>query len=444
MRDDLDVALGAGGGASIAIDGIKPWSARVRTDPSTKLLMWLTIAVVLLIAWAALFSIDRITRGSGRVLPSVQNQVVQHLEGGIVSQLVVREGDRVKKGQVLMRLSNQFTSAELDNAQTDVVAKRMSLARLEAEASGARSFAPPAALAARAPDLAASETALFNSRRAEIEQQLGVIDDQLSGRRAEAATLRARLNNLRSEEAMQIAQLGRFEKALAADAVSEHEVMERRTDLQQLRTRIADAANSIPQTMAAIAEGEARRRESWARFVSESAEKATPLRIELSKAGNALGAFKDRQTREEIRAPMDGVVNKIYVQTVGGVVRGGEPLFEIVPVEQSVMIEARVAPKDRGRIRAGLPATVKISAYEFANYGGPEAEVVDISPDVLQDQKGDVFYRVRLKANTRKFGKDKPVIPGMTAEVDIRAGGQTVLDYLLSPIRDVGDNAFRQ
>ena len=426
------------------IDGISPWSARVRTDPAARLLTVLTCAVALLLGWAALFSIDRITRGGGRVLPSVQNQIVQHLEGGIVGELAVREGDRVRKGQLLMRLSNQFTNAELSNAQTDVVAKRLSLARLEAEASGARQFAPPADLAAKSPEMAASEQALFQSRRAEIDQQLGVIDDQLRGRRAELATLRARLGNLRTEERLQMTQLTTFEKALAADAVSEHEVMERRTALQQLRTRIADAANAMPQTAAAIGEAEARRRESMARFMSESAEKATPLRLELSKAGNALGAYRDRQTREDIRAPMDGVVNKIYVQTVGGVVRGGEPLFEIVPVEQSVMIEARVAPKDRGRIRAGLPATIKISAYEFSSYGGLEARVIDISPDVLQDQKGDIYYRVRLRADTKKFGRDKPVMPGMTAEVDIRAGGQTVLDYLLAPIRDVGNNAFRQ
>ncbi len=430
--------------AATPIDGLNPWSARVRTDPAAKLLIVLATALALLIGWAALFSIDRITRGSGRVLPSVQNQVVQHLEGGIVAQVTVREGDRVKKGEVLMRLSNQFTSAELNNAQTDVTARRLSLARMEAEAAGARRFTPPAELVARSPEMAASEQSLFQSRRAEIDQQLGVIDDQLSGRRAELATLRARLDNLRAEERLQMTQLATFEKALAADAVSEHEVMERKTSLQQLRTRIADAANSIPQTQAAIAEGEARRREAWARFVSEGAEKAAPLRLELSKAGNALGAYTDRQSREEIRAPMDGVVNKIFVQTVGGVVRGGEPLFEIVPVEQSVMIEARVAPKDRGRIHAGLPAIVKVSAYEFATYGGLDAKVVDISPDVLQDPKGEVYYRVRLRADTKKFGKDKPVIPGMTAEVDIRAGGQTVLDYLLSPIRGVGDNAFRQ
>ena len=243
---------------------------------------------------------------------------------------------------------------------------------------------------------------------------------------------------------MQVTQLGKYEKALAADAISEHDVTERRMSLQQLRTRIADAANSIPQTRAAIAEAESRRRETWARFVSEGSEKAAALRLELSRAGQALGAYKDRQAREDIRAPMDGVVNKIVVQTVGGIAKAGEPLFEIVPVEQSVMIEARVAPKDRGRIRAGLPALVKISAYEFANYGGLDARVVDISPDVLQDSKGETYYRVRLRADTRKFGKDKPVMPGMTAEVDIRAGSQTVMDYILSPIRGVGDNAFRQ
>ena len=444
MNDTLSAALNAAPSSAIPIDGVHPWSGRVRTDPAARLLLVLGAFLLLFIGWASLFSIDRITRGSGRVLPSVQNQVVQHLEGGIVSQLLVREGDRVKKGQVLMRLSNQFTSAELNNAQNDVASRRLMLARFEAEASGARSFTPPADLAAKAPDFAISESALFASRRTDIDQQLGTIDDQLSGRRAELAALQARLSNLRAEEQLQLAQLRRYEAALAADAISEREVLERRTALQQLRTRIADVQNGIPQTRAAIAEAESRRREAWARFVSAGSEKAAQLRLELSRAGQALGAFKDRQAREEIRAPMDGIVNRVAVQTVGGVAKAGEPLFEIVPVEESVMIEARIAPKDRGRIRAGLPALVKISAYEFSNYGGLDARVVDISPDVLQDGKGEVYYRVRLRADTAKWGRGKPVIPGMTAEVDIRAGGQTIMDYLLSPIRGVGDNAFRQ
>jgi adhesin transport system membrane fusion protein len=427
-----------------ASDPFAPWSMRVDTNPARKMLAILGVATLLFLGWASLFSIDQITRGSGRVLPSVQNQLVQHLEGGIVGQILVREGDRVREGQVLLRLANRFTGAELANAQTDVTAKRIALARMEAEARGANDFAASPELAARAPEIAASEEVLFRSRRNAIDQQLSVADDQIRATRAELATLRARLDNLRSEERLQLTQLAAFEKALAADAISANEVLERRTSLQQLRTRLADVSNAIPQSLAEMAEAEGRRRETWAKFVSENSEKAAALRLELSKAGEALGAYRDRRTRQDVRAPLSGIVNKLFVQTVGGVARAGEPLIEIVPVEKAVMVEARIAPKDRSRVWPGQPAVVKLSAYDFAVYGGLDASVLDVSPDVLQDPKGEVFYRVRLRADTAKFGSDKPVIPGMTAEVNIRSGRQTIMQYLLAPVHNVADNALRE
>ena len=141
---------------------------------------------------------------------------------------------------------------------------------------------------------------------------------------------------------------------------------------------------------------------------------------------------------------MDGVVNKLYVQTVGGVVRSGEPIAEIVPVDRLVMVEAHVAPKDRGNIWPGLPAQIKISAYDSAIYGGLDGKVLDISPDVMQDPKGEPYYRVRLRADTASFGASKPVIPGMTAEVNIRSGSQTILDYILGPLIRIRDEALRE
>ena len=172
--------------------------------------------------------------------------------------------------------------------------------------------------------------------------------------------------------------------------------------------------------------------------------KAAILRMELAKADETLNAARDKSTREEIRAPLDGIVNKLYLQTVGGVIRPGEPVAEIVPVDKVVTIEAHIAPRDRANVWPGLPARIKISAYDSAVYGGLNATVSDVSPDVIQDPKGEAYYRVRLRADTSDFGPKRPVIPGMTAEVNIVAGKQTILDYILGPLIQIRDSALRE
>lgn len=430
--------------ASTPIDGIAPWSARIRTDKTHRTLKILATLVVAFLMWAVFFQVDKVTRGGGRVLPSVQNQVVQHLEGGIVKQLLVQEGERVRKGQVLMRVTNQTTIADFQNARTDVVAKRIALARMDAEVSGTGSFTVPDELRDAAPEIAASEEALFYSTRNQRGQETGIIDEQARARRAEIGTLQSRLTNLRGEERLMITQLDKLQRAYDAEAISEREVLDKKAMLLALRTKIADVQNQIPESMAQLSETSARRGEVFTKSIQETKAKAAELRLELSKADENLGAYSDKESREEIRAPMDGVVNKLYVQTVGGVVRGGEPLVEIVPVDKVVMVEARVMPKDRGNIWPGLPATIKISAYDSAIYGGLDGKVIDVSPDVIQDQKGESYYRVRLRADTTKFGADKPVIPGMTAEVNIKSGRQSIMDYILGPLIRIRDSAMRE
>lgn len=429
---------------SAPIDGIAPWSARINTDESSRVLKILAALLVVFFAWAVMFQIDKVTRGAGRVLPSVQNQVVQHLEGGIVEQLLVHEGQRVRKGDVLMRISNQFTSADFNNARTDVVAKKIALARMEAEVSGARSFSVPKDLADVAPDIASSEEALFYSRINQYGQESGIMNEQARARRSEIGSLQSRLVNLRSEERLMMTQLDKLERAFEAEAISEREVLDKRAALLALRTKIADVQNDIPTSMAQLGEVSARRGEIWTRMVNETKEKAAQLRLELSKADQSYDAYSDKQSREEIRAPMDGVVNKLYIQTVGGVIRGGEPIAEIVPVDKVVMVEARIAPKDRGNVWLGLPATIKISAYDSAIYGGLAGKVIDVSPDVIQDPKGEAYYRVRLRADTGRFGATKPVMPGMTAEVNIISGKQSIMDYILGPLIRIRDGALRE
>jgi adhesin transport system membrane fusion protein len=430
--------------ASAPIEGITPWSARIGTERSTRTLKILATLVIAFLAWATFFQIDKVTRGSGRVLPSVQNQVVQHLEGGIVAKLLVQEGERVRKGQILMHVTNQTTSADFANAQTDVVAKRIALARMDAEVSGAASFTVPEDWRKAAPEIAASEEALFYSTRNQRGQESGIIGEQARARRAEISSLYARLTNLRGEENLMKTQLDKLERAYQAEAISEREVLDKRAMLLALQTKIADVQNQIPETQAQLSEADARRGEVFTKSIQETKAKAAELRLELAKADENLGAYSDKESREEVRAPMDGVVNKLYVQTVGGVVRGGEPLVEIVPVDKVIMVEARVAPRDRGNIWPGLPATIKISAYDSAVFGSLDGKVLDVSPDVIQDPKGESYYRVRLRADTTSFGPDKPVIPGMTAEVNIKSGRQTIMDYILGPLIRIRDSALRE
>jgi membrane fusion protein, adhesin transport system len=420
-----------------------PLSLQLPVDASRRFLFITCAGLGTFLLWAANFSLDKVTRGSGRVLPSVQNQIVQHLEGGIVKAVLVREGQLVRKDQVLMHVSNQFTDAEASNVGTDVTSRKLALARMDSEVRGDSQPRLPVALEAAAPEIAASERAIFLSRRSQLHQQYAILDDQARSLSAEVNAARERLGNLRSEEALVERQLSSLEKALAAEAISEHDVLEKRTSLQQLRTRIGETTNAIPKAQADLSEVRARRQEIWTRFVSETKEKMAQLGLEMAKSRNALGAYQDRRNRGDLRAPMDGVVNKLYVQTIGGVVRGGEPLVEIVPADKNIMVEAQLAPKDRGKIWPGLPATVKISAYEYSIHGGLPGKVIDISADAFQEKDGRSFYRVRLQADTQRFGAQRPVVPGMTAEVDIKSGKHTVLQYLLEPISDIRAKALR-
>ncbi len=450
LFDDVsaqEAGAALGGAMPVAhqpVGGLAPWSARIHADHHGRRLKWLAVATGVFLIWAGTCTLDKVTRGNGRVLPGVQNQVVQHQEGGIIQQILVQEGQRVKKGQVLMRVSNVTTGTEYALSQTDVVAKRITLARLEAEIAGSGSFVVPEALAKAAPEIARSEEMLFHSRLAQRSQASGIIGQQVRQHQAEVSSLRARLANLRTEEGLAQQQLDKLERAYAAEAISEREVLEKRQSLASLRTRIADVLNQIPQTAAQISEASARRGEVTTRDMQDVKEKASMLRLELAKADEHLEAAADKSSREEIRAPLDGVVNKLYMQTLGGVIKPGEPVAEIVPVDKVVTIEAHVAPKDRGNVWPGLPAKVKISAYDSAIYGGLDAKVVDVSPDVIQDQKGEAYYRVRLRADTASFGANKPVIPGMTAEANIVSGKQTVLDYILGPLIRIKDSALRE
>ncbi|MEO0410688.1 MAG: HlyD family type I secretion periplasmic adaptor subunit [Pseudomonadota bacterium] len=426
------------------ITGFSARAQRVENKTSTVLLIVIASAVTLFLAWAAIFELDQVTRAEGRVLPSARKQMVQHYEGGIISEIAVEEGQVVRKGDLLIRIQNQISEAELVNTRWELLSKKAEVERRRAEAEGKSTVTFSEALSKRAPVLTREQTALFKTRKRELGRELAVLDDQIRKRTGELQESRIRLKNLQAEEQLVRQRLAQVQKLVAMDAGSEAQLIEVKTKLQQLISRKSDTRYQIPQLDAALSENKNRRRQRVAEFQSQAQEEVVALQINIAKLEEALLAFQDRSARTDVRAPITGVVNTVFVTTLGGVVKPGQDLVEIVPNDTSVLMEAKLRPADRGDVWPGLPAVVKITAYDFSIYGGLDGSLEEISADVLQDEQGQSYYRIRVKAQTTSFGEDKLVIPGMTAQIDILSGRHTILNYLLKPITKLRDNALRQ
>jgi HlyD family type I secretion membrane fusion protein len=400
--------------------------------------------VLAFIVWAQFTVLDKVVRGIGRVVPQAQNQMVQHFEGGIIAEILVREGDTVRKGDVLLRIDNSFARAELQSARLETRVKKLRALRLSAEAEGASELVFDLSQRQDLALLASRESDLFKSRLHALESQSRILDEQLRQKELELSELNSRWKLTQTERDLVTRRLANLRRLAASGAVSQNELLDNERGLQQIETRISDLAHTIPRTEAALNELHERKNELALRFRADSERERADTELAIAKLEEQIAAMTDRSVRAEVVAPIDGVVNKLFFTTLGGVVKSGEPLVQLVPTGSAIAVEARVSPNDRAQIWPGLPATVKVSAYDFSQYGGLTGKVVDVSPDTLTDEKGQTYYRVKLEADAAHFGHDKPVIPGMMAEVDILSGQQTVMQALIRPVRAIRDNALRQ
>lgn len=394
--------------------------------------------------WSNVTYLDKVTRGGGRVVPQVQNQTVQHFEGGIVTEILVREGERVAKGTPVLRIENSFSRAELLQAKLEIKARRIRIARLAAEAKIEQVFQTPEDLRTDIPGLIEREQALFDSRRRILSEQLLIIEDQRRQKELEFSELKSRWSNTTRERELVLQRVTSLRRLVTLGAVSSNELLDNERNLQQIESKLSDLSHEIPRTESALSEISRRRTEALLRFSTDAEKDRAEAELQLAKLNEAVFAMQDRSVRSEVLAPIGGIVNKLFVSTVGGVVKSGEPLAVIVPIDSSIAVEAKLSPTDRAEVWPGLPAIVKISAYDYSVYGGLKGKVTDVSPDALQDERGQPYFRVRLEANTSDFGPDKPVVPGMLAEVDILTGRNSIMDTLLKPVRRLRDNALRQ
>jgi membrane fusion protein, adhesin transport system len=402
------------------------------------------IGFVVFLLWSWLTVLDKVTRGTGRVTPQTNNRIVQHFEGGILSEILVKEGQQIAEGTPLLRIDNSFSRAELSQASLDLKARRLMIQRLEAESAGQRQLQLDPFLRGEMAEIASKEADLFKARIDGLDAQLRVVDEQIRQKTLEVSELRAKAQNLRRERELVAPRVESLRRLARQGAVSVNDLLEAERSLQQIDSKIQELGLEAPRAEVAISELRSRREQTIAQFRTDAEKERREAAVQAAKLEETISAMQDRSRRSEVLAPISGVVNKLHVNTIGGVVKSGEPLVQIVPLEDSLIVEARLAPQDRAEIWPGLPAVVKISAYDYSIHGGLKGRVLEVSPDALTDDKGEAYFRVRLAANATNLGPGKPVVPGMMAQVDILTGKHTVLDYLLKPMRQMQANALRQ
>lgn len=413
--------------------------------PKPRALIILALSVLILgIGWMAWAPVDRVVHAEGRVVPAGKAQTVQHLEGGIVSSMVVHEGSLVKKGDLLVVIGDTRADSQLGERKIKIAALQARAARLKAEAEGA---GKPAFNRGTEYDLAAqgAEQALFVARRQKLAQETEIFQDQIRQKTAEITESESRRKSLEAELEIARHQLSIITELIAKNAASKLELLDAQGKVQRLLTQTGEAESSLPRLRAAIHEAEAKREEALARFRSEARADLSTTRMDIDSGSEGLRAESDRVTRTDIRAPVNGIVNRIYINTIGGVVKAGEPIMELTPTDERVVIEAQVRPNDRAELRSGLPVNIKVGAYDFGVYGTLRGRLTEVSADTLNDERGNRYYRVELEVDAIPSAYlDNPIMPGMPVTADIVTGRRTVLQYVLSPLSRFSYDAFRE
>jgi adhesin transport system membrane fusion protein len=399
--------------------------------------------------WAYFAEIDEITVGEGKVIPSSQVQVIQNLEGGIVSSIPVKVGDLVKKDQIVMKLDPTRFSSSMGETQAKRESLLAKVARLEAEATG-RPFQAPADLLKTNPQLVSEEKTLMVSRQQELDTAMTVLRQQADQRTQESGEMKARYQQLQQSYDF-VSQELKISKPMAAQGVmSAVEILRLERQLSDVKGQMDAARLAIPRLDQAAAEARSKITASIAKFRSDAAADLNLARAELAGTSAVSMAVQDRLERTDVRSPVAGVIKQLKVTTVGGVIQPGMDLMEIVPLEDNLLVETKIRPSDVGFITPGQDATVKITAYDFSIYGGLDAQVEYITADTITVEKGDrpeSFYIVRVRTKSTKFSgtkKQLPIMPGMVASVHIRTGKKTILNYLLKPIIKARYEAMRE
>ncbi|CTQ46805.1 HlyD family type I secretion periplasmic adaptor subunit [Roseibium aggregatum] len=421
----------------------------IQTKPPRYTTNVVRIALVLFavgLAWAYFASIEEVTRGDGRVIPSRQIQVVQAPDTGIVEKIFVQEGDIVDQNQPLIEIDDTTFSAQLGEIRQRQYALMAKVARLQAEADQEPLLFSDS-LASAVPQLIASEEDVFRDKKASLENELSVLENQASQREQEYQELLAKEQKLNAVIELMTREVEINQKLFERRVLPEIEFLRLQRQLRESEGELAITKASVQRALAAKEEARERSRSAISTFVSEARQQLAEARGELAVINESMKGAADRVRRTQLVSPVKGIINKLNITTIGAVVQPAADLVEIVPLEDTLLIEARIRPQDVAFLHPDQRAQVKITAYDFSVYGGLDGKLERISADTTEDEEGNRFFRVMIRTDKNYLGSDTnplPIIPGMVASVDILTGKKTVLDYILKPIKKVRDEALRE
>ncbi len=407
----------------------------------------LSLFLLSMLVWAYYAGIDEVTRAEGQVIPSQSTQIIQNLEGGILGAMLVKEGQIVEADAPLAQLDNKLAESQLRDVSNRIQENELAIIRLEAELVEGLEPLFSQELEETALEEVADQRALYAARTAQARSELSVLEAQYEQRRRETEELESR--KALAEENLRISR----EQRNIARPLMERKIYSR-VDFLGLEKAVVALEGELASLESLIPKAQAATREAEERIYSRQAEMEATINAEISKRRTELTSLKetlaaggDKVTRTELRAPVRGTVNQIYITTVGGVIKPGEPIMEIVPLDDSLLVEARIRPADVAFLHPGQEAMVKVTAYDFSIYGGLEAHLEQISPDTIEGKEGEFFYLAKLRTQKNAIEHNNeflPIIPGMIVSVDILTGRKTILSYLLKPILKAKQEALRE
>jgi len=403
-----------------------------------RLTIWGIIAFFLfLVLWANFAVIDEVTKGEGKAIPSSKLQKIQNLEGGIVSELYVKEGQIVEAGAPLIRLDDTRFQSNVGETETVRLSMLLRVERLSAEVDE-RELNCPAEAVKEAPGQAASEKSLYQSRRQQLHDEIGGLQEQLIQKQQELREFTSKQAQYRQQLGLQRQEIAMSEPLVAQGAVSPVEVLRLKRAEVETRGQLDATTLAIPRAESAIKEVQRKIDETRGKFRSEALTQLNEARTELNKASATGKALEDRVSRTLVTSPVRGIVKQLMVNTIGGVIQPGSDMVEIVPLDDTLLVEAKIRPQDIAFLHPGQEAVVKFSAYDYTIYGGLKARLEQIGADTITDEdKKTTYYMIKLRTDRSHLGTDeKPllIIPGMVASVDIITGKKSILSYLLKPI----------
>lgn len=402
--------------------------------------------VLIALVWANYASLEEVARAQGRVISSTQIQIIQNLEGGIIAEVMVANGDLVVKGQPLIRIDDTRFASSFNQSQSSIDALQYRAARLTAELSG-ENLTTPKDLSLGQLNLFKNEVSLYQTRKIQLQSGLDILAQQLKQHIQARQGLLSEYQKFKTNADLARQELDLTAPAVKTGAVSRIELLRLQRAVNEADGLMEETRLKLPSAESVVEEAKKKIDERSQQFLSASQAEFTEVTAELNRLTFSNAALQDRVARTSVRSPVNGIVNQVLVNTIGAVVQPGMDLIEIAPSNDTLLVDAKIRPSDIAFIRPGQAATVKLTAYDYSIYGGLDAVLERISADTIIDESGEHFFKIQVRTGKNYLGSSTdplPIIPGMTATVDIMTGTKTVMDYLLKPLKRAQANALRE